>query len=107
MEYKGSLAVENKFEPNTHTHTKKEHMAMSILFCFRFLEKYPPRKLLLKSGMLKFRHAKKSGMLTIRYAKNTYGPKCPNTHLPKLWLLQTWALGPWAVALGSGPPPGK
>ena len=39
-------------------------------------------------------------MLKIRYAKNTYGPKCENTHGPKLWLLDTWAHGP-------GPPPGK
>ena len=37
-------------------------------------------------------------MLKIRYAKNTYGPKCQNTHGPKLWLLDTWA---WAH--GPGP----
>ena len=40
-------------------------------------------------------------MLKIRYAKNTYGPKCENTHGPKLWLLDTWA---WAAA-GLPPPP--
>ena len=39
--------------------------------------------------MLKIMYAKK------RYAKNTYGPKCQNTHGPKLWLLDTWA---WATA---------
>ena len=37
-------------------------------------------------------------MLNIRYAKNTYGPKCENTHGPKLWLLDTWA---WAHGPGS------
>ena len=36
-------------------------------------------------------------MLKIRYAKNTYGPKCQNTHGPKLWLLDTWA---WAHGPG-------
>ena len=36
-------------------------------------------------------------MLKIRYAKNTYGPKCENTHGPKLWLLDTWA---WAHGPG-------
>ena len=36
-------------------------------------------------------------MLNIRYAKNTYGPKCQNTHGPKLWLLDTWA---WAHGPG-------
>ena len=41
-------------------------------------------------------------MLKIRYAKNTYGPKCQNTHGPKLWLLDTWA---WAHGLGPGPGP--
>ena len=39
-------------------------------------------------------------MLRIRFAKNTYGPKCENTHGPKLWLLDTWA---WAH--GGAPPP--
>ena len=38
-------------------------------------------------------------MLKNRYAKNTYGPKCQNTHGPKLWLLDTWG---WASALGPG-----
>ena len=43
-------------------------------------------------------------MLKIRYAKNTYGPKCQNTHGPKLWLLDTWA---WAHGPGPmGPGPG-
>ena len=42
-------------------------------------------------------------MLKIWYAKNTYGPKCHNTHGPKLWLLDTWA---WAHDLGPGPGPG-
>ena len=36
-------------------------------------------------------------MLSKRYAKNTYGPKCQNTHGPKLWLLDTWA---WAHGPG-------
>ena len=36
-------------------------------------------------------------MLKIRYAKNTYGPKCQNTHGPKLWLLDAWA---WAHGPG-------
>ena len=40
---------------------------------------------------------KKTVMLKIRYAKNTYGPKCQNTHGPKLWLLDTWA---WAHGPG-------
>ena len=57
--------------------------------------------------MLNIRYAKhpvmlKYGMLKIRYAKNTYGPKCQNTHGPKLWLLDTWA---WAHGLGPGPGP--
>ena len=38
-------------------------------------------------------------MLKIRYAKNTYGPKCQNTHGPKVWLLDTWA---WVGAGGGG-----
>ncbi len=46
----------------------------------------------------------KPGMLKTRYAKNTYGPKCQNTHGPKLWLLDTWA---WAHGLGPGPGPGR
>ena len=41
-------------------------------------------------------------MLKNRYAKNTYGPKCQNTHGPKLWLLDTWA---WAHGLGPWPGP--
>ena len=41
-------------------------------------------------------------MLKIRYAKNTYGPKCQNTHGPNLWLLGTWA---WAHAHGHAPRP--
>ena len=45
----------------------------------------------------------KSGMLKKRYAKNTYGPKCQNTHGPKLWLLDTWA---WAHDLSPVPDPG-
>ena len=38
-------------------------------------------------------------MLKHRYAKNTYGPKCQNTHGPKLWLLDTlaWAHGPGSM----------
>ena len=48
--------------------------------------------------MQKIRYTKK------RYAKNTYGPKCRNTHGPKLWLLDTWA---WADGPGPWPPPGK
>ena len=50
-------------------------------------------------------------MLKTGYAKNTYVPKCQNTHGPKLWLLDTWA---WAHGPGrmggrpaAGPPPGK
>ena len=53
-------------------------------------------------------------MLKIRYAKNTYGPKCQNTHGPKLWLLDTWAwahgpgrMGRRRPAAAAGPPPGK
>ena len=42
-------------------------------------------------------YTKKTGMLKIRCAKNTYGPKCQNTHGPKLWLLDTWA---WAHGPG-------
>ena len=41
-------------------------------------------------------------MLKNRYAKNTYGPKCQNTHGPKLWLLNTWA---WALGRSLFPPP--
>ena len=51
-------------------------------------------------------------MLKIRYAKNTYGPKCQNTHGPKLWLLDTWAwahgpgrMGRRRPAAAAGPPP--
>ena len=51
-------------------------------------------------------------MLNIRYAKNTYGPKCQNTHGPKLWLLDTWAwahgpgrMGRRRPAAAAGPPP--
>ena len=52
-------------------------------------------------------------MLKIRYAKNTYGPKCQNTHGPKLWLLDTWAwahgpgrMGRRRRAAAAAPPPG-
>ena len=45
---------------------------------------------------------KKSGMLKIRYAKNTYGPKCQNTHGPKLWLLDTWAWAHGPAPMGPG-----
>ena len=51
-------------------------------------------------------------MLKIRYAKNTYAPKCQNTHGPKLWLLDTWAwahgpgrMGRRRPAAAAGPPP--
>ena len=44
-----------------------------------------------KKDTAKIQYAKK------RYAKNTYGPKCQNTHGPKLWLLDTWA---WAHGPG-------
>ena len=51
-------------------------------------------------------------MLEIQYAKNTYGPKCQNTHGPKLWLLDTWAWAHGAGRMGccrraaaAGPPP--
>ena len=70
---------------------------MSILFWFTGLEKNPPRKLLQKIWYANIWYAKKTGMLNIRYAKNTYGPKCQNTHGPKLWLLDTWA---WAHGPG-------
>ena len=47
-------------------------------------------------------------MLKIRYAKETYGPKCQNTHGPKLWLLDSWAWahGPGPMGPGCGPPAG-
>ena len=49
-------------------------------------------------------------MLKIRYAKNTYGPKCQNTHGPKVWLLDTYghgpmALGAWAAGRPAAWPP--
>ena len=38
-----------------------------------------------------------------RYAKNTYGPKCQNTHGRKLWLLDTWAWAHGPGPMGPGP----
>ena len=39
----------------------------------------------------------KSGMLKNRYAKNAYGPKCQNTHGPKLWLMSILTFGPISI----------